>query len=100
MRFRKILLVSFGVVLFVGASAPQASSTALAAKSLAKLTVVESAVPQALSVLFIADGGHPLPPPPIAMDGGHPLPPPPMVVDGGHPLPPPPGVSIQFGTAV
>jgi hypothetical protein len=100
MRFCKILLVSFGVVLFAGISARQACSTALAARLLTKITVVESAAPQALSTTFIADGGHPLPPPPIAMDGGHPLPPPPMVADGGHPLPPPPSVSFQFGTAV
>jgi hypothetical protein len=100
MRFRKILLVSCGSVLFAGISPSQACSTAFAAKLLTKFTVVESAAAPALSIPFIADGGHPLPPPPIAIDGGHPLPPPPMVADGGHPLPPPPGLSIEFGTAL
>lgn len=61
MRFRKILLVSFGLVLFAGVSARQP----------------------------LADGGHPLPPPP------------PMMADGGHPLPPPPpSASIELGTSV
>jgi hypothetical protein len=60
MRFRKILLVSFGLVLFAGVSARQA----------------------------LADGGHPLPPPPMMADGGHPLP------------PPPPSASIELGTSV
>jgi hypothetical protein len=96
MRFRKILLVSFGLVLFAGVSSRHACSTASAGKSLAKFTVVEKAAPQGQPILLIADGGHPLPPPPMAIDGGHPLPPPPMVADGGHPLPPPPSVSIEL----
>jgi hypothetical protein len=87
MRFRKILLVSLGLVLFAGANAHQACSTASAGKSLTKFPVVESAAPQALSTLLIADGGHPLPPPP------------PMLADGGHPLPPPPSASVEFGIA-
>jgi hypothetical protein len=87
MRFRKILLVSLGLVLFAGVSARQACSTASAGKLLTKFAVVESAAPQALSILLIADGGHPLPPPPLA-------------IDGGHPLPPPPSVSIDLGIAV
>jgi hypothetical protein len=83
MRFGKILFVSCGLVLFAG------------------LTARQSAAPQAPSILWIADGGHPLPPPPVMLaDGGHPLPPPPqMLADGGHPLPPPPSASVDIGTA-
>ncbi|MCU1243544.1 MAG: hypothetical protein JWO71_4270 [Candidatus Acidoferrum typicum] len=88
MRFRKILFVCLGLTLFAGVSARQACSTAPAGKLLTKFPVVQSVAPQALSILWIADGGHPLPPPP------------PMVADGGHPLPPPPSVSSEFGIAV
>jgi hypothetical protein len=97
MRFSKILLVCFALVLFAGLSAHQAGATA-AAGTLIKPAVVESAAGSAeLPVPVIADGGHPLPPP-ISADGGHPLPPP-ITADGGHPLPPPSGASVEFGTA-
>jgi len=85
MRFSKILLVCFALVLFAGLSANQACATG-AAGTLIKPVVVESAAGSAaLSAPVIADGGHPLPPP--------------MAADGGHPLPPPSRVSIEFGTA-
>jgi hypothetical protein len=87
MRFSKILLVCFALVLFAGLSAHQARATA-GAGTLIKPVVAESAAGSAvLSALFLADGGAPLPPPKAA-DGGAPLPPP-VVADGGAPLPPP-----------
>jgi hypothetical protein len=95
MRFSKILLVCFALVLFAGLSAQQAGATA-AAGTLIKPAVVESAAGSAeLSVPVIADGGHPLPPP-SAADGGAPLPPP-TVADGGAPLPPPSRAAVTLG---
>jgi hypothetical protein len=47
--------------------------------------------------LLRADGGDPLPRPPIqllAADGGDPLPRPPIQADGGDPLPRPPVVAV------
>jgi hypothetical protein len=95
MRFSKILLVCFALLLFAGLSAHQACTTG-AAGTLIRPVVVESAAGSAvLSASFIADGGAPLPPP-IAADGGAPLPPP-TVADGGAPLPPPSGASVMLG---
>ncbi|SRR5713101_7767807 len=97
MRFSKILLVCFALVLFAGLSAHQSCATA-AAGTLIRPVVAESAAGSTvLSAPVIADGGHPLPPP-MAADGGHPLPPP-IRVDGGHPLPPPSSAPIELGTA-
>jgi hypothetical protein len=43
------------------------------------------------TAVVTADGGRPLPRPPLVADGGRPLPrPPALVVDGGRPLPRPP----------
>jgi len=42
-----------------------------------------------LKSLFLADGGDPLPRPPVVADGGELLHPP-LVADGGDPLPRPP----------
>jgi hypothetical protein len=87
MRFSKILLVCFALVLFAGLSARQTRARA-GAETFVKPVVAESAAGSAvLSGLFLADGGAPLPPPKAA-DGGAPLPPP-VVADGGAPLPPP-----------
>jgi hypothetical protein len=95
MRFSKILLVCFALVLFAGLSAHQACATATAG-TLIRPVVVESAAGSAvLSASFIADGGAPLPPP-IAADGGAPLPPP-TVADGGAPLPPPSRAAVTLG---
>ncbi len=72
MRFTKILLVCLGWAVFGGLGAGNAGSC-------------------------IADGGDPLPRPPLRADGGAPLPTPPAVgtaplftADGGAPLPTPP----------
>jgi hypothetical protein len=97
MRFSKILLVCFALVLFAGLSARQATATAGAGTLIRPLVAESAAGSTVLSAPVIADGGHPLPPP-IAADGGHPLPPP-IMADGGHPLPPPSSVSIEFDTA-
>jgi hypothetical protein len=83
MRFTKILSVCLGLLFVVGLQLNVNSGVLGAGNPLQKTA-------------FVADGGHPLPPPTI-VDGGHPLPPP-MIVDGGHPLPPPASTSFQFGT--
>ena len=95
MRFSKILLVCFALVLFAGLSAHQAWAAGPAG-ALIKPAVAESAAGSAaLSASLIVDGGAPLPPP-IAADGGAPLPPP-VVADGGAPLPPPSRAAIMLG---
>ena len=77
MRFTKILLVCLGLVLFAGLRGNHG------------WTATGNANVQ-LKTAFFADGGEPLPRPPLVADGGEPLPPPPLVADGGEPLPPPP----------
>jgi hypothetical protein len=95
MRFSKILLVCFALVLFAGLSGNQACATA-GAGTLIKPVVAQSAGGSAMpSARLIADGGAPLPPP-FAADGGAPLPPP-TVADGGAPLPPPLHAAVTLG---
>ena len=77
MRFTKILLVCLGLALIVGLDGTHS------------WTAAGSANPQ-IKVTIFADGGEPLPRPPLAADGGEPLPRPPLVADGGEPLPLPP----------
>jgi hypothetical protein len=48
------------------------------------------------TAVLAADGGRPLPRPPLAFDGGKPLPRPPLAFDGGKPLPRPP-ISDRIG---
>jgi hypothetical protein len=80
MRFTKILLVSLGLVLLAGLRGNHGWASA------------GSINPQ-LKAAFFADGGEPLPRPPLVADGGEPLPRPPLVADGGEPLPRPPLVA-------
>jgi hypothetical protein len=77
MRFAKILLVCLGLVLLAGLRGNHGRAAA------------GSTNPQ-LKTTFFADGGEPLPRPPLVADGGEPLPRPPLVADGGEPLPRPP----------
>jgi hypothetical protein len=80
MRFAKILLVCLGLVLLAGLRGNHGWATA------------GSVSPQ-VKAAFFADGGDPLPRPPLMADGGDPLPRPPQrseFVDGGDPLPRPP----------
>jgi len=80
MRFMKILLVCLGLVLLAGLRGNHGWATA------------GSVNPQVKAAVF-ADGGDPLPRPPLMADGGDPLPRPPQrseFVDGGDPLPRPP----------
>ena len=74
MRFTKILLVCLGLALFAGSYGKHGWTAAGSANSQVKAT-------------FFADGGEPLPRPPLAADGGEPLPRPPLAADGGEPLP-------------
>ncbi len=83
MRFAKILLVCFGLVLLAGPQGKQSSAAASPADSV-------------LRPAIFADGGDRLP---LTVDGGRPLPPPSIVADGGRPLPPPLGASVEFGIA-
>lgn len=76
MRFSKILLVSLGLLLL----------SAWPAISQAGVRSAGRCGPQAA----YADGGAPLPRPPLLADGGAPLPRPPLEADGGAPLPRPP----------
>jgi hypothetical protein len=78
MRFAKILLVCFGLVIVFG------------------MTCGLGHGPQKATIR--ADGGAPLPPM-LVVDGGAPLPPPSVVADGGAPLPPPSTRSIPFQIA-
>ena len=73
MRFSKILLVCFGLVLLAGLGTNHGS---------APVSLTNPAL--------VADGGDPLPTPPLVADGGDPLPTPPLMADGGDPLPRPP----------
>ena len=80
MRFTKILLVCLGLVLLAGLRGNHGWAAA------------GSVNPQVKAAVF-ADGGDPLPRPPLMADGGDPLPRPPQwseFVDGGDPLPRPP----------
>jgi hypothetical protein len=80
MRFAKILLVCLVLVLLAGLRGNHGWATA------------GSVNPQ-VKAAFFADGGDPLPRPPLMADGGDPLPRPPQrseFVDGGDPLPRPP----------
>lgn len=77
MRFAKILLVCLGLVLLAGLRGNHG------------WTAAGSANPQLKATIF-ADGGEPLPRPPLAADGGELLPRPPLMADGGEPLPRPP----------
>ena len=85
MRFTKILLVCLGLVLLAGLRGNHGWAAA------------GSVNPQVKAAVF-ADGGDPLPRPPLMADGGDPLPRPPQrseFVDGGDPLPRPP---LAFAT--
>jgi hypothetical protein len=42
------------------------------------------------TAVMTADGGRPMPRPPVVADGGRPMPRPPLVADGGRPMPRPP----------
>jgi hypothetical protein len=80
MLFTKILLVCLGLVLLAGLRGNHGWAAA------------GSVNPQVKAAVF-ADGGDPLPRPPLMADGGDPLPRPPQrseFVDGGDPLPRPP----------
>jgi hypothetical protein len=80
MRFTKILLVCLVLVLWAGLRGNHGWATA------------GSVNPQ-VKAAFFADGGDPLPRPPLMADGGDPLPRPPQrseFIDGGDPLPRPP----------
>jgi len=77
MRFTKILLVCLGLVLLASCRGNQSSAAA-------------STTDPALKLAVFADGGEPLPRPPLVADGGEPLPRPPLMADGGEPLPRPP----------
>ncbi len=77
MHFTKILLVCFGLVL-------------LASVTMHRRASVAAATPTTQNGFAIADGGDPLPRPPLVADGGDPLPRPPGYIDGGDPLPRPP----------
>jgi hypothetical protein len=92
MRFAKILLVCFGLVIVFGMTCglgygPQNATIR-----------ADGGAPLPPPVL-VADGGAPLPPPMLVADGGAPLPPPSLVADGGAPLPPPSTRSIRFQIA-
>jgi hypothetical protein len=85
MRFAKLLLVSFGLMLLVGVRANHGSGAAGVGNPLLNGTI-------------LADGGAPLPPPSVEADGGAPLPPPSVEADGGAPLPPPTATLVEFAT--
>ena len=77
MRFTKILLVCLGLALIAGLDGTQSRTATGSANQRIKTTI-------------LADGGEPLPRPPLAVDGGEPFPRPLLVADGGEPLPRPP----------
>ena len=77
MRSTKILLVCLGLVLLAGLRANHGWAAA-------------GSINPHLKATFLADGGEPLPRPPLVADGGEPLPRPPLTADGGEPLPRPP----------
>ena len=95
MRFTKILSVCLGLLFVVGLQL-NVNSGALGAENPLENTAFVADGGHPLPPPTLADGGHPLPPPTMT-DGGHPLPPP-AIADGGHPLPPPASTSFQFGT--
>ena len=49
------------------------------------------------AAVMAAEGGRPMPRPPLVADGGRPMPRPPLVADGGRPMPRPP---LSGGIAV
>jgi hypothetical protein len=77
MRFTKILLVCFGLVLLAGLRANCSSGAATVRDHLPKEIV-------------LADGGELLPIPPLMADGTEPPPIPPLMADGTEPPPIPP----------
>ena len=65
MRFTKILLVCLGLATYAGLCGNLGWTAAGSVNQHSKTTLS-------------ADGGEPLPPPPLVADGGEPLPPPPL----------------------
>jgi hypothetical protein len=90
MRFTKILLVCLGLVSFAGSRGNQGWAAAGPANPHLRATVVADGGDPLPIPPLVADGGDPLPIPPLVADGGDPLPIPPLVADGGDPLPIPP----------
>jgi hypothetical protein len=91
MRFAKFLVVSCSVALLAGALSHVPAANCVNAAYSQLLADGGAPLPQPP---LIADGGAPLPQPPLVADGGAPLPQPPLVADGGAPLPQPPLVAI------
>lgn len=89
MRFQKILLVSIALLLFAAVSKRNSVSSSALNLQVKSFIVADGGDPLPRPPL-VADGGDPLPRPPLAFDGGDPLPRPPLVADGGDPLPRPP----------
>jgi hypothetical protein len=89
MRFAKLFAVWCAAALLAGTMFHECAA---ANRNVKHLLVADGGHPLPTPPLFAADGGHPLPTPPLFVaDGGHPLPTPPLfVADGGHPLPTPP----------
>ena len=89
MRSTEILLVCLGLVLFASLRGNHVSGRAGAANPLKRAILADGGEPLPRPPL-VADGGEPLPRPPFVADGGEPLPRPPLTADGGEPLPRPP----------
>jgi hypothetical protein len=90
MRFTKILLVCLGLVLFADLRGNHSWTAAGSANSQLKAAIFADGGEPLPRPPLVADGGEPLPRPPLVADGGEPLPRPPLMADGGEPLPRPP----------
>src|SRR5260370_13044362 len=98
MRFSKILLVCLGLVVLASCRGNQSSAAASTTDPALKLAVFADGGEPLPRPPLVADGGEPLPRPPLVADGGEPLPRPPLMADGGGPLPrPPPANGLPAG---
>jgi len=91
MRYVKLVVMLGALALLAGSTFHQRAAATKGCPGQTKV-VADGGAPLPRPPLF-ADGGAPLPRPPLVADGGAPLPRPPLVTDGGAPLPRPPLVA-------
>ena len=98
MRFSKILLVCFALMLLAGPGTNQFASIAGASNSLPTAILADGTVPPPVPPTM-ADGTVPPPVPPTMADGTVPPPVPPTMADGTVPPPVPPTAYVERGIA-
>jgi hypothetical protein len=83
---RKLSSLLLAMLVLAGA---MSLKTAVAAQNNGAITMANGGAPVPPPPMM-ANGGAPVPPPPMMANGGAPVPPPPMMANGGAPVPPPP----------